>query len=444
MKKYILILLLSVVTGWGGAQNLISVTSGKAIEAEQHSGVDHVFIFSDLTNAEISSEADATWYKFAEGVRTEFQSGTNYLYPEDNTGYIAVIGSGEDMVEVSFWVIDYSKHRLDIRSMEVVPDPETRCERTRLRLDADLPELTYQTVDGRHRTLDRTCTITYTSLSWNGEQWQDSLCVDNLSVHREMSVGAPLRNTFFTIGADQFAAQLGIEVDSVATNEVYEAVAVACHPTTVTTIRGDESENQHTNEVERPAEVTQLQGSAPLEILFRANANAPVAQYYQWRIYKGSQLIVQRTDEQHRYVFDQYGEYRVVLVVSNDFCEADSVTIDVSVSLSQLLVPNVFTPNGDGRNDEFRVTYRSIIEFECWIYNRWGHLVYHWTDPAKGWDGTINGRPAAEGAYFYVIRAKGADAEAGGKYHRATTRNPATIGIYQLSGDINLIRGNRK
>lgn len=113
------------------------------------------------------------------------------------------------------------------------------------------------------------------------------------------------------------------------------------------------------------------------------------------------------------------------------------------------MVPNVFTPNGDGMNDEFRVAYRSIREFHCWIYNRWGHLVYSWDDPAKGWDGTINGRPAPEGAYYYVIRALGTDAATNEymnkiSYNKKKKKEPdALIGVYQLSGDINLIRGGK-
>ena len=72
--------------------------------------------------------------------------------------------------------------------------------------------------------------------------------------------------------------------------------------------------------------------------------------------------------------------------------------------------------------------------------------MYEWTDPAKGWDGTINGKPAPEGAYVYVIRALGTDATAGYttklKYTKAREKDPtALIGVYQLSGDINLIRG---
>ena len=140
--------------------------------------------------------------------------------------------------------------------------------------------------------------------------------------------------------------------------------------------------------------------------------------------------------------------YRVVVVVSNSDCQLDSTEIEVSVSESMLRVPNVFTPNGDGANDEFRVVYRSLKEFHCWVYNRWGHLVYEWSDPAKGWDGTIGGRPAAEGAYFYVIRALGTDADENAKYtikpvynSRLKKQDEALIGVYQLSGSINLLRG---
>ena len=121
----------------------------------------------------------------------------------------------------------------------------------------------------------------------------------------------------------------------------------------------------------------------------------------------------------------------------------------VSISESDLRVPNVFTPNGDGKNDEFRVAFRSLREYHIWIYNRWGKLVYESSDPAKGWDGMIGNRPASEGAYFYVIRALGTDADKDARYMSKPSYNAkkkdaekaaALIGIYQLSGDINLIR----
>jgi gliding motility-associated-like protein len=96
---------------------------------------------------------------------------------------------------------------------------------------------------------------------------------------------------------------------------------------------------------------------------------------------------------------------------------------------SLLEVPNVFTPNGDGKNDEFRVSYKSLISFKGQVFNMWGRLLYAWDDPAKGWDGTIGGVPAAEGAYMYVIEAVGADKDQDGKPMK-----------YVYRGDINLLR----
>ena len=122
----------------------------------------------------------------------------------------------------------------------------------------------------------------------------------------------------------------------------------------------------------------------------------------------------------------------------------------VAIAESYLAVPNVFTPNGDGQNDEFRVAYRSLAVFHIWVYNRWGKLVYESDDPSKGWDGMIGRRPAAEGAYFYVVRALGTDAAKNAKYMSKISYNKkklnadeAVIGVYQLSGDINLLRGKR-
>ena len=83
-----------------------------------------------------------------------------------------------------------------------------------------------------------------------------------------------------------------------------------------------------------------------------------------------------RAEAEHRYTFMEPGAYRAVVAISNDDCQLDSVEFTINVSESMLAVPNTFTPNGDGVNDEFRVSYRSLKEFHCWVYNRWGHLVY--------------------------------------------------------------------
>jgi gliding motility-associated-like protein len=70
------------------------------------------------------------------------------------------------------------------------------------------------------------------------------------------------------------------------------------------------------------------------------------------------------------------------------------------------IMPNAFTPNGDGKNDIFSIPngkYQKILKFE--VYDRWGQQVFNTVDPNKGWDGTNmnNGSPCNQGTYMYVI-----------------------------------------
>jgi gliding motility-associated-like protein len=66
--------------------------------------------------------------------------------------------------------------------------------------------------------------------------------------------------------------------------------------------------------------------------------------------------------------------------------------------------PNVFSPNGDGRNDRFRAMLRcSVSDFSMRVYNRWGESVYS-TDKKDGyWDGTHHGVDAPVGVYMYFV-----------------------------------------
>lgn len=346
-----------------------------------------------------------------------------------------------DAVREVFWVFDYSLLRPALTAVAA----ELDCTGSTLELTGDIPPMQYLQLSGATATYPRRCRIAYTDATWANGAWTDTTVVEEKLFARTMSVGAPAVATDFCL-ADPLADALGLQADSLC-SPVYEPVALKANPVTVTTTRG--KENEETNEVNRPVKTSDLEGkSAPLAVQFRANGLN--ADYYDWRIYKGSDLVIRRTDAEHRYTFTDPGNYRAVLVVSNSRCALDSVSVSISINESMLLVPNVFTPNGDGANDEFRVAYRSLREFHCWIYNRWGTLVYQSSDPAKGWDGTVNGRPAAEGAYYYVIRALGTDAASDAKYRgkpaykKAGKDNPESIrGVYQLSGAVNLLRGGK-
>lgn len=75
-------------------------------------------------------------------------------------------------------------------------------------------------------------------------------------------------------------------------------------------------------------------------------------------------------------------------------------------------LPNVFTPNGDGSNDRFiPLSYdpfnsQYVRWVTCWIYDRTGRLLSTSTDRNNLWDGLVNGSPAAEGTYYYVVELR--------------------------------------
>jgi len=70
-------------------------------------------------------------------------------------------------------------------------------------------------------------------------------------------------------------------------------------------------------------------------------------------------------------------------------------------------IPNVFSPNQDLLNDVFEIKENGVKVLSCLIYNRWGVLIHKWENDANGfWDGDIQGNPASEGTYFYVVNYK--------------------------------------
>jgi gliding motility-associated-like protein len=99
----------------------------------------------------------------------------------------------------------------------------------------------------------------------------------------------------------------------------------------------------------------------------------------------------------------------VVRVSNNAGCFGlDSIRVRVFTIKPDLLVPNAFTPNGDGNNDVFKpipIGMKSVDIFR--VYNRWGQMVYSGTGNGSGWDGTFGG--AKQDMATYVWHAEGVD-----------------------------------
>ncbi|HVV06494.1 MAG TPA: LamG-like jellyroll fold domain-containing protein [Puia sp.] len=99
----------------------------------------------------------------------------------------------------------------------------------------------------------------------------------------------------------------------------------------------------------------------------------------------------------------------IVKGTSLNGCYAYSaVTVNVKVEGKNLfVVPNAFTPNGDGHNDCFGIQRWGDVQVEEFsIFNRWGQRIFTTRNPAQCWDGYFNGQPQPTGSYVYVIKAR--------------------------------------
>lgn len=70
---------------------------------------------------------------------------------------------------------------------------------------------------------------------------------------------------------------------------------------------------------------------------------------------------------------------------------------------NNLFIPNSFTPNSDGINDVFRPYGFDLVDYEIYIYNRWGEIIFYSTDLETGWDGMVEEGEAGNGVYVYEV-----------------------------------------
>ena len=104
--------------------------------------------------------------------------------------------------------------------------------------------------------------------------------------------------------------------------------------------------------------------------------------------------------------YKKSGVYSVELEIVKRNCSETIVLENLEIKDRTLEIPNIFTPNNDGKNDIFIVSVpESTKSFEGYILNKEGQLVYKWTDTTQGWDGLMmNGQKALSGSYYYVIK----------------------------------------
>lgn len=422
MKNTIItVLTIIVCTCSAVAQFSVTNAGGYSKLSEKEMPIDAVIIFNGIdlstTITYIGQTNSMEWRWAING--ESFSSNQRDINPDHATLY-HVYQNGKRLH--SLYTIDYKQTPATLNDLTVTETDALKCETIELLPDITVSDFVYTDSLGTQHTLPRYFALTWGDAVWNGTEWIDTIRNQTgIVANRLISVPAPMKSTTFKLYESEFSAAFGIESDTITT----DYTAVASRNQLLSTV----IEREYKNEKDRSSE-TAIEGSAPLNVEFTSNANPLDITYYEWIVTSTDDPgnYKRYNDKDLNYFFEETGEYNVRLTTSSGACECTD-SVNIKVLESYLEAPNVFTPNGDGMNDEWRVAYRSIASYQCIIQNRWGRTVFKSDNPGRGWDGTINGRPAAEGTYYYVIVAYGTDLNIKGKPVK-----------YKLSGDINLLR----
>jgi len=370
-----------------------------------------VYLLNGLSGSRISIPATVAvqWYKYSESaldatpVSSSFDGYNSYITAvEDGFGYF--IGEPTDPSTHFIWIIDYSRYLPTFFSIET-QEEDDRCEFLKILADVEAEPLTYRLPNGAPVSLARTWRLLYQTLEWDSDLEQFVGIEKDLTlkgVIAEIIIEAPLKNTTFTLKGDDFASHFGIE-ETMITGE-YNAVATEVHVKVTTDREYADNETHVSGDV--------LGGSAPIEYTFTVYANEPVASFFNWKMSKRDETTgeyVQFFRNEQRdltYNFVESGDFRLLLeVIDRSLSCVDSTQVfNVIIGTSKMEIPNVFSPGSSpGINDELRVSYASITNFKASVFNRWGNLLYQWTDPAKGWDGRVEGRYVSSGTYYLIV-----------------------------------------
>ncbi|WP_258540802.1 T9SS type B sorting domain-containing protein [Parvicella tangerina] len=114
------------------------------------------------------------------------------------------------------------------------------------------------------------------------------------------------------------------------------------------------------------------------------------------------------------HVFNDTGYYDVTLLVTSSYGCTSEYTETIFIEGDYTFyTPNAFSPNGDGENDTFRPIGIGIDEdnYEFYIFNRWGQLIYEGYDPYDEWDGTYNNVMSQTDVYVWVVKTRNIDGE---------------------------------
>lgn len=398
--------------------------------ADASTGLSAVYVVDDATGVTASYTASSAstpvrWMRYstlgggyAEEIGSDKSGNVSSItLGSDDMGYIVEEGSKR----TCFWIVNYANHRCTLDNLSI--GPEQDCTSAQLIFNGNADRIVYYTINGVPRTLSRGLTLEYSTMEYNQERNSYEQCYRTQVfeyLSHEIHVAAPLCQTDFLLTGDRFQISWGS--GKTIASEGMAPRAVEAVTTATQTSREIDNEQKGGGDSSGA-----LGGSAPVEITFEAVVT-DAAIFHEWEFANDPQfdiIDIRVNGTTATKVFNEYGTVYVRFVAGDATGDCDwiSETYTVNIGESKLDCPNAFSPgSSEGSNDEWKVSYKSIISFDCQIFNRWGVEVAHLTDPSQGWDGRHNGKLVKSGVFYYVIQAEGADGKK-----------------YNLSGDINIL-----
>jgi len=147
-------------------------------------------------------------------------------------------------------------------------------------------------------------------------------------------------------------------------------------------------------------------GNSPLTVLFH-NTSSALADSFFWNFGDTQSVSILQSP---LHVYTNQGIDTVQLIVKNNLgCYDTSYAIITIIGGLAVFVPTAFTPNNDGLNDEFIISFTNaaITYLKGSIWNRWGEKIYEFEMPnGKWWDGKFQDQPVPAGVYLYIVEAK--------------------------------------
>ena len=389
-------------------------------------GLDMIYVVFDTDSVDMTftttSGEPALWLCFDEN-NWDFPDTIGHLTTleqvKPNMGYKIVDGTDPFFC----WVVNYADYKLMLNDMFFIDDKP--CSLLSFKVDGIAHKIFYSSITGKRQVLDRQLELSYsTQVRSDTTDWEMQTVVETFeSLDEGISIFPPLCNTVFFLSGDQFLKEWNLE--QTIESQFYETQAVKCGSIATQEIRDNNNEKKLDNG---------LGGSAPVNIVFTGFPSEAVV-FRVWEIATDPEfenVIAQYNQDVLEYSFNEAGTYYIRYRVANaaGTCEYYGDTYPVTVSESELICPNFFSPGTTPDvNDVWKVSYKSLVDFHCWIFNRWGTCVCEFTDPGSGWDGTYKGRLVDTGVYYYVVTATGTD---GVKYKR---RGDISILNYKKGGN---------